>query len=264
MNTRRRLMLDIAMFATLIIANDPSGTGLAAHEWIGVALAGAVVTHLAVNWRRTLRQVAGFLDRLRSGARAGLALDGLLALSAAAVVTTGLAQSHVILPTVGVAPLSGGIVGALHLWSAWASVGLATLHFALHWRWVSAVLGSLSRSARPGKHAAPARRPRLGTGSAIPVAAFAIVMVASIYGGVTAARSVASTAGVAPTTIVATNVTAATSQTDAADAAATGTAGTVTANTADSQTAAGTTAATSQTLTCPRTGCTASTCHHAQ
>ena len=250
MSARSRIAADVTMFLALLAVNAPGRTGMAVHEWLALALAGAFMLHLALNARRGTAQAAAYFDRLRTGARLGLAVDAALLVSSTVAMVSGLAQSQVLAPAVGVATVTGGIWGALHLWSAWTSIALAMVHFGFHWRWVSAAVRSPARRRRStaaGRRLSGRSRPGLGVGSLAATATATLLLAASIYGGVSAAQAVARSATPDNATVVASTAVVATNSSSSSVGVT-------------SRTAAASAASSLQ--TCPRTGCTSSSCHN--
>jgi hypothetical protein len=254
MAPRSRLALDITMLAVFAAALVPSWTGIVAHECMGVALAAAFAVHVGVNARRIRHQAAAFFDGLRPRARVNLLVDGVLLLSVAAVTVTGLLDSHVVVPALG-GQAGGAAWASAHLWSAWTSLGLAGLHFALHGRWALAVVRSFGRAA--DRRARPALRPMATIGMAASVIALAT---ASAWGGAVAGRTIAS----AVANSSATAATVVIAQSDTSDSSSSGGTGDSAATTTDSSSAGSSSTISGSQLTCPKTGCTASTCHHGE
>ena len=253
MTTGSRLALDTAMMTVLAALCFPAATGMAVHEWAGVAIAAAFLVHVALNGRRVVSKIANTARRIRFSKAAGLAVDGTLGAAGVTAVLSGLARSVVIGPTLGYGSASGGMWTVLHVYSGWSALALGSLHLALHWRWVLAALSTLSPSPAVAGHSVtptrrptgrPARRPARGLSTIVTTTALAAVFAAAIWGGALAGQTLA--------------------------AATSDSRGTTAASTVVAQGNAGSTAAASDSgsssssqLTCPRTGCTASTCHHA-
>ena len=48
---KTNLIVDSAIFLAFLVALAPRFSGLALHEWLGVAFGGAIVTHLLLHWQ---------------------------------------------------------------------------------------------------------------------------------------------------------------------------------------------------------------------
>lgn len=248
MSARGKLALDVAMFGALIVANDPARTGIALHEWLGVALLVTLTVHLALNAEATVRMVSRFSRGLAGGPRLNLIVDGAAGFAVATVIGTGLAMSQSILPMIGITTAHPAALTQIHLLSAWASVGLVATHFVLHGGWVSSVMRSLLAPA-------PGARKR----SPVVAGITAVFVTAVLAASFTYWTGAALTSATSVATAAARNTTAA--QVVAAGIAAQS--GSESGATSSSSSGASNSSG-SGTLTCPRTGCTASTCHHQQ
>jgi len=47
---KTRLILDLITFIALLVVSAPHFTGEAIHEWLALALSGAIIIHLLLNW----------------------------------------------------------------------------------------------------------------------------------------------------------------------------------------------------------------------
>lgn len=136
MTPRARLILDLALFAVLLVAYNPSWTGLAIHEWLCAAAVVPLLFHVITNWDWVLRVVHRFGERLRTMPRVNLVVDAGLFAAAVSVMTSGLMVSRAIAGAVGLTFAPDATWARVHSWSADATVALLLVHFALHWRWV--------------------------------------------------------------------------------------------------------------------------------
>ncbi len=55
MSTRNRVLLDVALFAAIVLAYAPAVTGISLHEWLGVAIIVPSLFHLVLNWEWVVR-----------------------------------------------------------------------------------------------------------------------------------------------------------------------------------------------------------------
>lgn len=296
MRARSRLILDLIIACGLIAAYRPTWTGISLHEWVSIALIVPLAIHLVVNWEWCLRIARTFVQRLFHASRANFVVDAALLVASVAVMLSGVMVSPI--PAFfGVQPAQSLVWATLHAWSADASIALFLVHAALHRRWIVATarrlipespafagrLGSAPRrglvlarvpgaSAVPALSAAQTRRvARLAAekatarrnAGALGVVAVSLALGSLIFASVAVAgpalsRSLerqAATAG------------AVTAQA-ATPAPATTTAGAPHAATKKRSANPGTPVAQpapakpkTVTLTCPRTGCSASSCH---
>lgn len=159
--------------------------------------------------------------RLARSSRALLALDAVTAIAAGTVIVSGLAVSRTLSALAHITVTASPTWTALHGASATALAFTAAAHLALHWRWIAAAVRL--HVARP---------------------------VADWFAGAPLQRAATAVAVGVPAVLAACLIAL----------AALGGANTASARGFDPRTASSTTT-TGATLTCPRTGCTASTCH---
>ena len=133
---RTNLFIDIGIFAVFLVAANPDLTGLALHEWLGVALAGTMIVHLLLHWRWIVTVSLHFSRPLLHDSRLQYTADALLFISFTTVVMSGLMISRVVAPSLGIAMARYPAWLSLHDLSADTTLVLIAAHTALHWEWV--------------------------------------------------------------------------------------------------------------------------------
>lgn len=134
--TRFLLILDTILFVSLVLLLAPGFSGLAVHEWLGLAVIPLIVIHILYGWR----WIAATLVRLGAkGAwrsRVNLLLNTLLFIAFAVTTFSGAMTSFIALPALGIAP--GNFEGWRMLHNQWIYVlVLAALHIAMNWGWIA-------------------------------------------------------------------------------------------------------------------------------
>ena len=132
--------LDILLLLAVSLLQTPRSSGLATHEWGGVAFGVIVALHLLVNWRwivTTLRRVGGtpsWRDRVN------LLLNATLFMIVVIALFSGLVISEVVLPLVG--PERSGLRAWVNLHSLFSTLALVIVgfHIALNWDWILGVI----------------------------------------------------------------------------------------------------------------------------
>ncbi|MBI5301513.1 MAG: DUF4405 domain-containing protein [Chloroflexi bacterium] len=140
---KTNLLVDLSIFAAFLVAFEPKFTGVPIHEWLSLALAGALVTHLVLHWRWIVSVTTRFWHQLIHSSRLNYAVDSLAFLAFTAMLFSGIMISKSILPFLGIAGSHDVFWRWLHKTSADASLMLMALHFALHWKWTSTTLTRL-------------------------------------------------------------------------------------------------------------------------
>jgi hypothetical protein len=149
--TTLNLLIDGAIFVAFLIATAPRLSGIAIHEWLGIAFGAAVVAHLLLHWRWIVGVTTQLFRTAMAWARLNYALNALLFVAVTVIVFTGVMISESVLPLFGVRFAHDGSWRTLHRLASDAAVFLIGLHVALHWRWV---VGAVRRLVRPRRRAA--------------------------------------------------------------------------------------------------------------
>ncbi|MCS6940529.1 MAG: DUF4405 domain-containing protein [Roseiflexaceae bacterium] len=134
--TLTNLALDSTMFIAFLIATAPRFTGIAVHEWLGIALGAAVLTHLVVHWSWIVGVTRRLFSRASGSARLNYLLNALLFIVFTTIIFTGLMISETALPLLGIRFERDRLWTQLHHLTSDAAVFLIGLHVALHWRWI--------------------------------------------------------------------------------------------------------------------------------
>ena len=122
--------VDAIALAAYLAAANPSLTGLAAHEWIGIGAALVIALHCAMHFDWIRHRVA---SARRSRSTRGIARVVGLALAALSLVTcivSGLAVSGAVLPSFGLYVDGYYFWTAIHSVSAKVLLALLMLHVA--------------------------------------------------------------------------------------------------------------------------------------
>ena len=174
MSSRARLLLDGALVAALLVANNPAWTGISVHEWLAIALITPLLVHLIINWDWAVHTVMNFVEKARNASRVNLIVDTLLFLSTVAVMVSGLVVSTALPGLFGFTTSPSVIWYVLHSLSADATILMMLVHLGLHWRWIARTVGRLVRpsgSVQPRPAAVPVRSV---TNRGIPVRSVAV------------------------------------------------------------------------------------------
>ena len=127
------IYIDVSLLLALLLLFSPRLTGLALHEWLGLALALPLVVHLLLSWRwirtATLRLAQG------SGARARInyILNWILFVLIVIEVASGFAISEVAVPTIGIPTVNDRAWRALHNQTLNLTLLVIGLHIAMNW-----------------------------------------------------------------------------------------------------------------------------------
>jgi len=134
--TKINLIVDSIIFLAFLIVTAPHFTGLAIHEWLGIAFGAGIMTHLLLHWQWIVTTTKRVFSNLPRQTRINQALNLLLFIDITLVIFTGLMISQSALPFLGISFAPGGIWRGIHTTAANVSLGLIGLHVALHWQWI--------------------------------------------------------------------------------------------------------------------------------
>lgn len=166
--TRTNLIVDIIIFVGFLLSTAPAFTGMAIHEWLGLALAAGIVTHLLLHWKWLVEVTRRFFHKMPWSTRVNYVLNGLLFISIVLISASGIMISKEALPLLGLEIQGGGSWKMIHTLSADIIVFLMGLHVALHWTWIvnatkRYVIDPIMRPFRSATRAARAATPAAQT-----------------------------------------------------------------------------------------------------
>lgn len=131
-----KLLLDLGAFIALLISSAPHFTGAAIHEWLGVALSGAIIIHLLLNWNWIVQITSRLFTKVARGQRFNYALNWGLFASGIMIVLSGLMISKTVVPFFGLSLPENISWKQLHELSTNITMVLMGLHVAVHWSWI--------------------------------------------------------------------------------------------------------------------------------
>ena len=151
-----KLFLDLAAFIALLIVSAPRFTGAAIHEWLAIALSGAIVVHLLLNWNWIVQITARLFSKSTNNSRFGYFLNWGLFASGIMIMLSGLMISETVVPFFGLSLPQDMSWKSLHELSTNITMILMGLHVALHWNWITNMFKKLFASLRVPQIVAPA------------------------------------------------------------------------------------------------------------
>jgi hypothetical protein len=125
-------LIDAGLFAGFIGSLWLDLTGVAAHQWLGLAVAAFAVYHLWKHWTWVKAVGGRFFGGTSGRVRACYLIDAGLAAGFAAITATGL----VISTWLGLALPAYATWHAVHVGASVATLALLVAKFGLHWRWI--------------------------------------------------------------------------------------------------------------------------------
>ena len=131
MSKKMKLVFAAAAAVLFIVVALPQATGIAAHEWVGLAAMVALLLHVAAS-SVTLGGLARAAKKGEAMAVARIALDAALFVALAACVVSGVLVSATVLPAFGLFAPGYFVWDPLHAASAKVLLALVLVHAASH------------------------------------------------------------------------------------------------------------------------------------
>jgi len=136
MSTKTNLILDITIFTAFLAVANPSLTGMTIHEWLALAFAAALVTHLLFHWNWLLTVTKQFFKKLFHQSRLNYVVNALFFVTMTTAMLSGLLISRSVMSTLGIQLNASHGWESIHRLASDASLIMLGLHFALHFKWV--------------------------------------------------------------------------------------------------------------------------------
>lgn len=185
MSRRAVFIVDAALLVLYLLLLAPRLTGLAWHEWMGLAVAAPILMHVLASWRWVRTTAVRLLADATPRARINAALNAALFVMMVIEITSGVAISRVAVPRLGVATVDDRMWRALHnLTLNWLLL-VVGLHLAMNWAWVAATLegGAQRLRATPDVVRRSGTRTLAGrTGAVLLAAAIVILVLVALLG----------------------------------------------------------------------------------
>lgn len=140
-------IIGAALFGGFVLSFWLDLTGVALHQWLGVAIGALALYHLVAHWRWVKAVSQRFFGRTSRQARTFFVVDAGLAAGFAVIIVTGLAIST----WLDLAQASYSAWLTVHIVASLTTLALVVLKIGLHWRWIvtTARKRILSALARP-------------------------------------------------------------------------------------------------------------------
>jgi len=143
--TTINLLLDLALAIAFLVSFQPVLTGLAIHEWLGLALGGALLLHLLLHWRWAIGVARKWLCKLPFKTRIYTIVDASLLVAFLTIIGSGVAMSRAVLSLFGLTGSTGSAWFVIHKWSSMLTLGLIGIKLVLHRTWFAALVKKLGR-----------------------------------------------------------------------------------------------------------------------
>ncbi len=158
--TRRikiNLYVDIVLLIAFLVLLKPFTTGIAIHEWLGLAMGAGLALHIVLHWRWIVSITQKLFCKLPTKIRIYYTLDALLLFTFTVTLITGILMSQVVLPLLGLRGIFLFPLPFVHEWASYVTLALLAVKLVLHWDWIKCAFKR------------PVRKPQCATDAALPL-----------------------------------------------------------------------------------------------
>ncbi|HIW76479.1 MULTISPECIES: DUF4405 domain-containing protein [Gordonibacter] len=141
MEKGKNLAIDVVALVVFLVVATPALTGIALHEWLGLALAAVFFVHVVVHVDWIVDTIKGSLAAHSWAHLGNLVLDALILIAFVVCTVSGLLVSGAVLPAFGFFADDYYFWDPLHAISAKALLALLLVHVVVHWRWFASLMG---------------------------------------------------------------------------------------------------------------------------
>ena len=129
---KRNWIIDATLFGGFLLALWLDLTGLAVHQWLGIAVGALAGYHLAAHWSWVKAVTGRLFGRTSTQSRQFYTVDAGLAVGFVAIAVTGL----VISTWLDLSLMSYAVWRNVHVLASVVTLFLVVVKIGLHWRWI--------------------------------------------------------------------------------------------------------------------------------
>jgi hypothetical protein len=134
---KTKLVMDLIVAGLVLALLSTALTGLALHEWLGIAVGTVVIVHLLLGWKWIAGITRRFFQALPGLTRLTYVVDFVLFVAMTLTIYSGLMISRVAMPLLGLTGNAPGFAWrGIHSLAANSLLLLVGLHLAISWNWI--------------------------------------------------------------------------------------------------------------------------------
>jgi len=145
--TEFALWLDVLLLLLFLLIESPRITGVAAHEWIGFAIAIPLIVHMLLSWHWIVSKAKHLWTNGNPRTRLNYLINLVLFVSMVVAIVSGGIVSRIAMPQMGIPTVFDLDRFELHDGSSNVLIAAILLHLAMNWGWVLAALKKRSFTA---------------------------------------------------------------------------------------------------------------------
>jgi hypothetical protein len=134
--SKTNLLIDMVIFAAFLFAGAPHTTGLAVHEWLGLAFGAGIVTHVLLHTQWVMATASRFFAPMQRRQRFYAVLNIALLIDIVLISLSGVMISRVALPALGIQLARSFGWNGIHHLSANLFTPLVAVHVIAHLKWI--------------------------------------------------------------------------------------------------------------------------------
>lgn len=135
-HTKVNLFLDMALTGAFLIVLKPFLTGMALHEWMGLAIGGALAVHMLLHWSWIVAVTRKLTGKIPPQARLYYALNAALLAGFFTIIGSGVAMSQEALPLFDFRGPAYTALATLHKVVSYGTLTLLIVKVGLHGKWL--------------------------------------------------------------------------------------------------------------------------------
>ncbi len=126
------LLVDAVLLGGFWVVNQVRLTGIAFHEWFGIALGLILILHLVMHWRWVVNNVKKFFKRSCLVQHLKLVLDIFGFAAFFTIIISGVLISRSVLPTMGLTGLHSRSLKMIHVTATNLTIAMIAAHLLLN------------------------------------------------------------------------------------------------------------------------------------
>jgi hypothetical protein len=142
------LAVDALLLGGFWLVNQVKLTGIAFHEWFGLALGLILILHLVMHWRWLLNMVKNFFKTTNLVQQLKLVLDIVGFAAFFTIIISGILMSKSVLPTFGLSGLHSHSLKIIHVTATNLTIYMIAGHLLLNVKTIFKILKSLLPKSR--------------------------------------------------------------------------------------------------------------------